>query len=96
MYDHLRKMSKVFTVLAVINAVLVIPVLAYLHDHQFDFFLDDHPIITLCIVVLLLFHTISFTVSAVLTKGLAETFFQYDLLVQERIKECCKKENLNP
>jgi len=96
MYDHLRKMSKVFTVLAIINAVLVIPVLLYLHDHQLDFFLDDYPIIALCIVVLLLFHTISFTVSAVLTKGLAETFFQYDLLVQERIKECCKKENLNP
>ena len=96
MFDHLRKMSKVFTVLAIINAVLVIPVLAYLHDYQFDFFLHKHPIITFCIVVLLLFHTISFTVMAVLTKGLAETFFQYDLLVQERIKECCKKEKLNP
>ena len=96
MFDHLRKMSKVFTVLAIINAVLVIPVFYHLQRHTLSISLDNEPIITLCIVVLLLFHTISFTVSAVLTKGLAETFFQYDLLVQERIKECCKKENLNP
>ena len=96
MYDDLRKMSKVFTVLAIINAVCAIPVLAYLNYYYRSFNLDDYPIIAFCIIVLLLFHTISFTVSAVLTKGLAETFFHYDLLVQERIKECCKKENLNP
>jgi len=96
MFDQLRKMSRVFTVLAIINAVLVIPVLLHLDDYCLHFSLNQYPIFTICILVLLLFHSISFTVLAVLTKGLAETFFRYDLGIDERIKNYCKKETLNP
>lgn len=96
MFDHLRKMSRVFTVLAIIHAVFLIPVFVYMYDHQLSLDLNDHPIFTICILVLLLFHSISFTVLAVLTKGLAETFFRYDLGIDERIKDYCKKEKPNP
>lgn len=96
MFDYLKTMSRVFAAFAIISTVFLIPVLAYLHDYQLEFFLDKHPIIMLCILGLLMFQSISFMLLAVLTRGLAKTFFRYDLGIDKRIKDYCKKETPNP
>ena len=96
MFDLLKTISRIFIVLAIVSTILLVPVFAYLHDYQLTFSLDKHPIIMLCISGLLILQPFSFMLLAVLTRGLAKTFFRYDLGIDKRIKDYCKKETLNP
>ena len=96
MFDCLKTMSRVFVVLAIISTLLLIPVVVYLHDYQLEFDLNKHPVVMFSILGLLISQPISFICLAVLTRGLAKTFFRYDLGIDKRIKDYCKKETLNP
>lgn len=96
MFDFFKTMSRIFAVLAIISALLLIPVVVYLHDYQLEFDLNKHPVVMLSILGLLILQPFVFICLAVLTRSIAKNLFDYDLNIEKRIKDYCKKETLNP
>ena len=87
MFAFLKTISKVFVALAIISTMLLIPVLVYLHDYQLEFSLDKHPIVTICVVGLLILQPITFAILAAATRALEKNLFDHDLEIHQKMQK---------
>lgn len=87
MFDFLKTLSKVFVALAIISTILLIPVLAYLHDYQLEFSLNKHPVVTICVVGSLILQPITFAILAAATRAMEKKLFDHDLEIHKKMQK---------
>lgn len=82
MFDNLKKMSKVFLILAILSAVCVVAVGGYVF---YD--LNYPPFILFCSFCILIFIPTIFAALSYLSKTLAKDLLKFDMTIQQELDQ---------